>query len=253
MPLNLPIQVMSSPARLEPGVLGIFRPVLLLPEGIADRLTPPQLEAILAHELRHVQRRDNLTAAIHMVVETLFWFHPLVWWIRARLVEERELACDEGVLRLGSEPQVYAESILKVCEFYLASPVACAAGVTGGELKRRIEGIMENRYLRSLSLGKKILLAVAGLMAVGTPIVVGMSQGGTQPAREALALRQPTIPKNNHYEVVSIKPGLRSAGVYGYHSSPGEIRLDNISIRLLIGAAFRVPDDRLIGLPAWAS
>ena len=101
-------------------MVGIFKPVLLLPEGIAERLTPAQLEAILAHELRHVQRRDNLTAAIHMLVETIFWFHPLVWWIRARLMEERERACDEGVLRLGSEPQVYAESILKVCEFYLA-------------------------------------------------------------------------------------------------------------------------------------
>ncbi len=87
--------------RLEPGVFGILRPVLLLPEGITDRLTPAQLEAVIAHELCHVRRRDNLTAAIHMVVETVFWFHPLVWWIRARLVEERERACDEEVLRAG--------------------------------------------------------------------------------------------------------------------------------------------------------
>jgi hypothetical protein len=72
-----------------------------------------------------------------MLVETIFWFHPCVWWIRARLMEERERACDEEVVRMGSEPQVYAESILKVCEFYLASPAPCAAGVTGGGLKRR--------------------------------------------------------------------------------------------------------------------
>ena len=52
-------------------------------------------------------RRDNLAAAIHMVVEAIFWFHPLVWWIGARLVEERERACDEEVLRLGNEPTVY--------------------------------------------------------------------------------------------------------------------------------------------------
>src|ERR1019366_6980863 len=145
LPLRLPIRVMSSTARLEPGVVGIFKPVLLLPEGIAEHLTPPQLEAILAHELRHVQRRDNLTAAIHMLVETLFWFHPAVWWIRARLIEEREQACDEGVLLLGSEPRVYAESILKVCEFYLSTPLACVSGVTGADLKKRIEAIMSNR------------------------------------------------------------------------------------------------------------
>jgi bla regulator protein blaR1 len=69
------VPVMSSPALLEPGVFGIFRPVLLLPQGITDRLTPEQLDAIVAHELCHLRRRDNLTAALHMLVETIFWFH----------------------------------------------------------------------------------------------------------------------------------------------------------------------------------
>ena len=74
---------------------------------------------------------DNLTAAVHMVVEGIFWFHPLVWWIGSRLVDERERACDEEVVRLGSEPQVYAESILKTCQFYVESPLSCVPGVTG--------------------------------------------------------------------------------------------------------------------------
>jgi hypothetical protein len=99
------IGVMSSSAILEPGVVGIIRPVLLLPEAIEQHLTPPQLEAVLAHELSHARRRDNLTALLHMAVEALFWFHPLVWWIGARLIEERERACDEEVLRSGSEPK----------------------------------------------------------------------------------------------------------------------------------------------------
>jgi beta-lactamase regulating signal transducer with metallopeptidase domain len=50
----------------------------------------------------HVRRRDNLFAAVHMAVEAIFWFHPLVWWIGSRLLEERELACDEEVLRMGA-------------------------------------------------------------------------------------------------------------------------------------------------------
>jgi bla regulator protein BlaR1 len=54
------------------------------------------MEAMLAHELCHVRRRDNLTSAMHMVVEVVFWFHPLVWWIGVRLMEERERACDEA-------------------------------------------------------------------------------------------------------------------------------------------------------------
>src|SRR5436190_878209 len=104
-----PVEVRSSPGLLEPGVVGFLRPILLLPEGIEKCLTPHQLEAVLAHELCHVRRRDNLTSAIHMIVEAVFWFHPLVWWIGSRLVDERERACDEAVLSLGSEPRVYAK------------------------------------------------------------------------------------------------------------------------------------------------
>jgi beta-lactamase regulating signal transducer with metallopeptidase domain len=104
---------------------------MLLPEGIFDRLTVPQLKGVIAHELCHVHYRDNVIAAIHMFVETLFWFHPLVWWIGRRMVEERERACDEEVLRLGSEPRVYAEGILNVCKLYVESPLVCVAGITG--------------------------------------------------------------------------------------------------------------------------
>ena len=88
-----------------------------------DRLTPPQLKAIMAHELCHIRRRYHVATAIHMGVETLFWFHPLVWWLGARLMEERERAGDEEVLLAGSEPQVYAEGILKICGLYLESPL----------------------------------------------------------------------------------------------------------------------------------
>lgn len=134
LPLKASIPVLALPSLLEPGVFGMFRPVVL-PEGITDRLTPAHLEAIVAREMCHVRRRDNLAAAIHMAVEAVFWFHPLVWWIGARLAEERECACDEEVLRLGSEPGVYAESILKTCQFYLESPLTCVSGITGLDLK----------------------------------------------------------------------------------------------------------------------
>jgi bla regulator protein BlaR1 len=87
---------------------------LLWPLGISERFEDEHLVSILAHELCHVRRRDNLTAAIHMLVESIFWFHPLIWWLGAPLVDERERACDEDVLQRGVQRQVYAESILKV-------------------------------------------------------------------------------------------------------------------------------------------
>lgn len=68
-----------------------------------------------------------------MAIEAAFWFHPLVWWIGKRLVEERENSCDQEVLLAGKPPHVYAESILIVCKYYLESPLPCASGVTGAD------------------------------------------------------------------------------------------------------------------------
>jgi len=113
------IALRSSDTAIEPGVFGIWRPVLILPRSIVDHFTDDHMATILAHELAHVRRRDNLAAAVHMVVEALFWFHPLVWWLGARQIEERERACDEAVVRSGSEPKLYAETILHACRIYV--------------------------------------------------------------------------------------------------------------------------------------
>jgi uncharacterized protein (TIGR03435 family) len=145
----------------------------LLPEGIFERLTPSQLQAVIAHELCHFRYRDNFTGAIQMFVETIFWFHPLVWWIGKRMVWERERACDEEVLRLGSEPRVYAEGILNICKLYMESPVVCVPGVTGANLNRRIESIMTERVGLSLSLTKRVMLGAAAV-ATALPVAIGI-------------------------------------------------------------------------------
>src|SRR5256714_755912 len=152
------IELLLSRASLEPGIFGIVQPVLVWPEGISERLDDAHLEAILAHELWHVRRRDNLVATMHMAVEAIFWFHPLVWWLGARLVEERERACDEEVLQSGSDRHVYAESILKVCEFCVGSPLPCVSGVTGADLKQRMVHIMSEHVVRKLDFTRRVLL-----------------------------------------------------------------------------------------------
>ena len=177
---GLPILETRSP--LEPGVFGILRPVLLLPAGIHERLTSPQMEAIVAHELSHVRRRDNLTAALHMFVEALFWFYPVLWLIRTRLIEERERACDEAVLASRCEAQTYAEGILTVCKFYMEAPLSCVSGVTGANLKKRIVRIMSEQAGRKLDLGRKLLLALAGALAVTLPISFGLVHAAAQTA-----------------------------------------------------------------------
>ncbi len=91
-----PMLLLLSQELMEPGIFGIFRPVLLWPERLSERLEDEHIEAILAHERMHVCRYDNLTAVLHMFVEAVFWFHPLVWWIERRMIDERERACDEA-------------------------------------------------------------------------------------------------------------------------------------------------------------
>jgi len=168
------IETRASASILEPGVVGIRNPVLLLPLDLAQRLPPEQMRAIFAHETSHVRRRDNLTAALHMVVEALFWFYPLVWWLGARLIAERERACDEAVVQAGNEPQVYAQAILNVCKHYVASPLICASGVSGADLTRRIRLIVANPATVRLNVTKRLLLAVAGSVAIAGPILFGL-------------------------------------------------------------------------------
>jgi beta-lactamase regulating signal transducer with metallopeptidase domain len=174
--------VRETRLRLEPGVFGILRPVLLLPEGIRDRLIEPQMEAILAHELCHVRRRDNLTAAVHMLTEAVFWFHPAVWWIGAQLIEERERACDEAVVASSREAQIYAEGILNVCKFYTEAPMTCVSGVTGSDLKKRVLRIMAQQPASRLDLGRRMLLVCAGMLAIALPVSFGIVHAAAQTA-----------------------------------------------------------------------
>jgi bla regulator protein blaR1 len=232
--MQFPMRILSSESPLEPGVFGIFRPVLLLPAGITERLDPWHLQAILAHELCHVRRRDNLFAAAHMLVEALFWFHPLVWWIGARLMEERERACDEEVVRLGNQPLVYAESILKTCQFFVKSPLTCMSGVTGADLKKRIVHIMGGPSAARLTLRKKMLLLGAGIAALALPLASGLinaAQAG--------------------FEVVSVKPSrAEKCGPLLQFAPGGHIRTV-ISPKFLIEAAYDVKDSQVEGGPPW--
>src|SRR6266566_1723152 len=254
-----PLEILLSRTSLEPGIFGITRPVLVWPEGIAKHLEDAHLEAILAHELCHVRRRDNLAAALHMVVEAIFWFHPLVWWLEARLMEERERACDEGVLESGSDRQVYAESILKICEFCVGPPLACVSGVTGADLKKRMLYIMTKNVSRKLDFSRKLLLSVAGLFVVAGPIVFGLLHA-TQSRAQYQAQSAATIaPK---FEVASIKPnngtpmaGFSIAGkpFAGIMWKADRFMATNFTLHKLIQRAYDVQDDQILGGADWVN
>jgi uncharacterized protein (TIGR03435 family) len=237
---------------------------LLLPEGIFDQLTPEQMKSVLTHELCHIRRRDNLVGAIQMFVETALWFHPLVWWIGNRIFQERERACDEEVLRLGNQPRVYAQGILKVCELYLESPLECVAGIAGGAyLRTRIDAILKYEAVVKLNLAKTFALIFAGIAAIAAPVVIGVWNA---PLLLAQVLPIPTdSAARPKFEVASIKPaapmpGTRNmnprAGIPGYcvqkeTSDPGRLDIRCYSLGKLIWIwAFGIPPFRVVG-PAW--
>ena len=250
------IPVLSSPALrqrgLEPGVFGLRRAIVLVPDGIAERLSPDQFDAVLAHECCHARRRDNLAAAIHMTVEALFWFHPLVWWLGHRMMQERERACDEEVLRRSNDPEVYAEGILNVCKFYLESPLVCVAGITGSNLKQRIEEIMTNRIARELGWARKSLLAVVGSAAVLAPIGFGL-------LRTPLTHAQTISPfdgrmrtsATKQFEVATVKENR--SGSDGWRLGPpqhGGVSIENLQLHRIIASSFQIQDSLVFG-PDW--
>jgi bla regulator protein blaR1 len=237
------LTMMSSSSAFEPGVVGILRPVLLFPEGLVERLTPAQLDAILAHERAHVRAHDNFLAVVHMAVEAIFWFHPLVWWIERRMIDERERACDEAVVRAGKRPADYAEGILAVCRWSIESPVMCVSGVTGSDLRTRIEAILANRLGRRLHLTGRVLLAGAALIVIGGPVGIGLLD-----AREQATER---------FEVATIRPNSGPAvggpigGGLGFR--PGRFSAENITLKQVLTYAYELQAYEIFGGPDWVT
>jgi bla regulator protein BlaR1 len=250
LPMPAGVALRSTPGVMEPGVVGLWRPVLLVPSGIEDDLTPRQLEAVLTHELCHVTRRDNVTAAVHMIAEAMFWFHPLVWWIGSRLVDERERACDQEVLRRCGEPQTYAEGIVNVCRRYVESPLVCVSGVSGSNVKNRIRDIMTNRAVAKLSVAKKAILAAVGTVAVVAPI---LAQSVTPPSAPAL-----------RFDVTSVKRATEASGKVrvgdqiwssaGASFKPGGVfEAVNATLGSIIRLAYGLKEFETVGAPEWVN
>ena len=236
--MDLPVPVHVTSGDLGPGVFGVFHPVVILPRTVVRELSPAQMQAVLAHEMCHVRRRDNLTAAIHKCAEVLFWFHPLVWWIGANLLREREAACDESVLEEGYEQVVYAESILNVCRLGLAAQFSGMAASTGGSLKERLISIMSGQRASPIDHLRFALLFVVAISTCYGPIAAGVVTG---------AIREATSSGPIAFDALTLRPsesGWRSAE---FDPEAGRVSLKNVSLRYLISRAY--PSSRVNAEP----
>jgi beta-lactamase regulating signal transducer with metallopeptidase domain len=156
-----------------PLAMGVFRSVVLLPVSALTHLSPDQLEVVLAHELAHIRRGDYLWNMIQTAVETLFFFHPAVWWLGGHLRQQRELCCDDMALGCCSDPVVYATALLRLEEqrgsrLHLA--MALDGHGSGSGLKARIIRILEgspgDAAARRRELGPLSLVGVSAMLGL---------------------------------------------------------------------------------------
>ncbi len=237
---SLPLRLSSD--LMEPGIFGIIHPVLLWPSQLSPHLTDAHIETILAHELMHLRRRDNLAAALHMLVESLFWFHPVVWWIERRIVEERERACDEAVVAHLGSAETYAESLLRACRFCVESPLPCVSGITGASLAHRVRCIITLRAAR-LTLARKFILAAFALTTISAPIAFGVVR--MIPLYGQMVHANGPMPS---YEVATIKPVDESVP-----PQPGQMRTTIKTYILNSYGISSLAQYQIEGGPAWIS
>jgi beta-lactamase regulating signal transducer with metallopeptidase domain len=120
-----------------PALAGLWRPMLLLPRGLLEKIDDSELNFVVRHELAHAQRRDTLVGFVVAVVTSLHWFNPLVYLSAARFRAERELACDETVLKARVDPAAYGRTILTLLERLPSRSEPALAGSVGMISSRR--------------------------------------------------------------------------------------------------------------------
>ena len=233
-------------ADIEPAVARVFHPVVLLPAALLGRLSRREIDAVLAHEHEHIARHDNLKDSIHRLVETLFWFHPAVWWIGRQMLEERERACDEAVLARGHDGGEYASGILAVCR-HCSAGAAGTATATAGNLTQRVRYILGDGRPATLGAVKAISLLIATIAATTLPMFAG-AVDGTAHRLELLALNSRALGSAEFF--VSPADGALDSRHHIVAARDGVV-IRNTSLRDLIALAYGVERWQVSGNGQW--
>lgn len=173
-----------------PTLVGWVRPVILLPAAVALGFPAAQIELILAHELGHLRRWDHLANLLQVVVETVLFYHPVVHWISRDLRDQREICCDELVLRMSrANPRDYVATLADLEQLRLDGAGALALQATGGVLLERVQHIAKVPPTR-LDLRAPVRLLPLLLVSAAV-IVVGLAQRAQWDNASMLALLAP--------------------------------------------------------------
>jgi beta-lactamase regulating signal transducer with metallopeptidase domain len=177
-----------------PAAIGWIRPIILLPASVITQLSPAQIEALLAHELAHVSRHDYVVNLLQSCVETLFFYHPGVWWIGRRMREERENCCDDRAVAACGDPIIYARALANLEQLRGALP-GLAMAANGGSLLSRIQRLVAAppqtpRSIAPVGITGLTLMAAAAFLWA-TPQKPDSQQSTANATRQSCSRRSP--------------------------------------------------------------
>lgn len=214
MGLQRPVRLWLTPAVDHPALYGLFRPVILLPAGIASWVDPVELRLVLLHELAHLKRRDMALHWVIAALEVLHWFNPVLIFAFARMRADRELACDALALAhtQGNAWWRYGETLIKFAtRFPKRRALAGSIGILGqpGLLKRRIAAIAGRgrpTHARWVMVTVTGALSLTTLTDARTPGGVGSGPTKTSSAGP-VAVESPANGRHLHLRVLDERSG----------------------------------------------
>jgi uncharacterized protein (TIGR03067 family) len=173
------VAVLQSTLTQVPVLVGYIKPVILLPVSLVTSISTAQLETILMHELSHVRRHDFLVNLLQTLVETLFFYHPAIWWLSRRIRIEREHCCDDYVVGLLGNGVEYGRALITIEELRGQSTVL-ALGANDGSLLARVRRIAGDDADSSSGRCTTALLVVTCLAAAGITLTSLFAQTAVQ-------------------------------------------------------------------------
>lgn len=218
-----PVRIRRSDAVNSPVTWGILRHIILVPVGFED-LPAESRDAVIRHEVAHIQAHDFLLRGMAEVARALIWFQPLIWIVLRKLREEQELACDNCVLAAGGKPSTYAKLLLDWDARRGMSSLIAVGIAHRSCLKRRLYALLDPDLRRDRVAGTAVVAALIGALAVALPLAA-ISLTEAVPASDQAQSQTSPRPR---FDVVSVKPckpaPANSAPVPGGDASPGRLR-----------------------------
>lgn len=170
--VNRNVRLLESALVKVPMAIGYLKPVVLLPLGALNGVPAQQMEAILVHELAHIRRRDYLMNLLQSLLEVIFFYHPVVWWLSKNIRIERENICDDIAITITGNTMEFAKALTNIQEINLGSP-ALAAGLSGKNKNRLVNRIrriagkpkMQSGFAEGFIAAGILMISLLGLSA----------------------------------------------------------------------------------------